>query len=115
MVTFRVLLYNPLFLNPLCLNIWDTQRLCNTLLNDLEDPLMLADIPSSQISSEETHRHLLPFPNYRVSRDETLKQHYSVWLEKRSFSPVRGQRDRQTDRLRQREKKNNKTMFKIQI
>lgn len=65
-----------------------TLRLYNTLSNDLKDPLTLADNPSSQIST-----HLLPFPNYRVPRDETLEQHFGVWLKKRSLSPVRGQTD----------------------
>lgn len=65
-----------------------TLRLYNTLSNDLEDPLTPADNPSSQIST-----HLLPFPNYRVPRDETLEQHFGVWLKKRSLSPVRGQTD----------------------
>lgn len=77
-------------------HVGHTLRLYNTLLNDLEYPLMLADIPSSQISSVETciHTHTYSFPNYRALRDGTLKQHFSVWLKKRSFSPFRGQTDR---------------------
>lgn len=81
-----------------------SHRLYNTLLNDLQDPLMLADIPSSQISSVETLTYALtPLPNYRVSRDETLKQHFSVWLKKRSLSPVKSA-DRQSDRRAHRKK-----------
>ena len=69
--------------------MWDTHSdFYNTLSSDLEDPLTLADSPSSQMSGMETRTHTRtysPFPNYRVPGDETLKQHFSVFLKKKVF------------------------------
>ncbi len=95
----------PLFPNPLCLNIWGTHSdftMHSWMTLRIHWCLQTSHLLKYLVwRHSHTHTLSLPFPNYRFPGDETLKQHFSVWLKKRSFSPVKGadrQTDRQTDR-----------------
>ncbi len=97
-----------------------TQTLQHTQY-DLEDPLMSADIPSSQISGEETHTHMHTWSPCLITESWGTRHSSSTSvLKKRSFSPEGRQTERQTDRRTDTEreakkKPDNEKMFRIQI